>query len=66
VGETGLILYQADDPHISPGAKERNVNYPQRAMPRLSIGERAVFELGLVDGRYDARIEGGAIVAEQR
>ncbi len=36
VGESDLILYQAGDPRVSPGA---------------------------VDGRYQARIEGGAIVA---
>lgn len=63
VGESGLILYQAGDPRVSPDAKARTVHYSQRAMPRLSIGEDAVFALGLVAGHYQARVEGGAIVA---
>lgn len=52
VGQDGLVLYQAGDPRISPDAKVR-----------LSIGEDAAARLGLIDGRYDARVEGGAIVA---
>ncbi len=64
VGADGLILYQAGDPRISLGAKTRKVNYPRRAKPRLSVGEDAAAGLGLVDGRYNARIEGGAIVAQ--
>lgn len=63
VGASGLILYQADDPRVSPGAKARKVHYSARAMPRISIGEDATLALGLVEGRYQARIEGGAIVA---
>lgn len=63
VGDGGLILYQAGDPRISPDSKARKVNYPRRAMPRLSIGEAAAIALGLVEGRYQARIESGAIVA---
>jgi len=63
VGDGGLILYQVGDPRISPGAKIRKVNYPQRAKPRLSIGEEAAVALGLMGGRYQARVERGAIVA---
>ena len=63
VGADGLILYQTDDPRISPDAKVRKVNYPQRAKPRLSIGADAALALGLVDGRYQAKVAGGAIVA---
>lgn len=63
VGESGLILYQSGDPRISPDAKPRKVHYSQRAMPRLSIGEDAALALGLIDGRYQARVEGNAIVA---
>jgi hypothetical protein len=65
VGESGLILYQRGDKRMSPDAKERKVNYPQRAMPRLGIGAPAALELGLRDGRYAARVDGGAIVAER-
>ena len=63
VGADGLILYQTGDPRISPDAKARKVHYSQRAMPRLAIGEDAALALGLIDGRYQARVEGGAIVA---
>jgi hypothetical protein len=63
VGERGLILYQAGDPRVSPDARARKVHYSARAMPRLSIGEDAALALGLVAGRYRARIAGGAIVA---
>jgi len=63
VGDDGLILYQVGDLRISPDAKARKVNYPRRAKPRLSIGEEAAVALGLVDGRYRARVEGSAIVA---
>ncbi len=61
VGERGLVLYQRGDARAT--GKERKVNYPQRAMPRLKIGLDRATELGLRKGRYDARIIDNAIVA---
>lgn len=56
----GMILYQRGD--VRATAKERKVNYPQRAMPRLGIGDPELIAQ-LRDGRYTARVIDGAIVA---
>jgi hypothetical protein len=61
MGTQGIVLYQRGDPRAS--GKERRVNYPQRASPRLSIGQPPATELGLVHGAYWARIEEEAIYA---
>ena len=59
----GLVLYPRGDARAT--GKERKVNYPHRAMPRMSIGAQPAAELGLHDGRYAARVEAGTIVIEE-
>lgn len=60
LGETGIVLYQRGDPRAT--AKERKVNYPQRAMPRLGIGDPDTIAY-LRPGVYRARVVSAAIVA---
>lgn len=55
-GETGLVLYQEGDPRAGD-VRVRKVNYPSRAMPRLSIGPAPAVELGLRAGRYRAFVD---------
>lgn len=61
-GETGLVLYQEGDERAGD-AKPRKVNYPPRAMPRLSIGPTPAAEIGLRAGRYKAFVQDGCIHA---
>jgi len=61
IGDTEIVLYQPGDPRA--GGKPRKVNYPRKAMPRLSIGEQPAEELGLREGSYEAWVEESAVYA---
>ena len=58
-----VVLYLPWDIRIRSESKVRKVNYPERAMPRISIGPDPAHELGLIDGRWKAELRSTCIVA---